>query len=502
MTRKEAIEIYAKAKSEDDIRALCRGDLFFLLAFAMGRTDIRKSDWLFERCREVQAHPDGYLDLWAREHYKSTIITVGMTILDILNDPNITVGIFSHTRPIAKAFLRQIKREFETNRLLQTLFPFICPPVKGEIRTWSEEAGIVVRRPGNPKENTVEAWGLVDGQPTGKHFSLLIYDDVVTLESVSTPEQIKKTTEAWRLSLNLGAHGGHRRMIGTRYHANDTYSTLLKQGSVIPRIYPATDNGLFEGTPVFLSREALEEKRRDMGSFVFSCQMLQNPLADNAMGFKSEWLKYWTPTPEAWSKMNRAILVDPAGAKKTTSDYTVMCVVGWNADGRRYLIHAIRDRLNLTERADKLFSLVRRYTPQVVGYERYGLQADVEYIRELMDSRNYHFAIKEMGGPMPKEDRIRRLVPLFEQGLLYLPVESSFVDYEGKSRNFTEVFVQEEFSTWPVSAHDDMLDCLARCTEQDLGMYFPQETSDELEPPVFGQGYKPVDVYSFGGYAG
>lgn len=205
--RERAQAAYAQARHSEDLRALCAGDLFFLLVHGMGRADM-DNDFCFARCREVQAVPDGCLDLWAREHYKSTIITVGLTIQNILNNPALTVGIFSHTRPIAKAFLRQIKREFETNRLLRELFPHICPPGRGESRTWSEDNGIVVRRENNPKENTVEAWGLVDGQPTGKHFDLLIYDDVVTLESVSTPEQIAKTTEAWRLSLNLGARGG------------------------------------------------------------------------------------------------------------------------------------------------------------------------------------------------------------------------------------------------------------------------------------------------------
>ncbi len=111
----------------------------------------------------------------------------------MLGDPEITVGIFSHSRPIAKAFLRQIKREFEGNALLQELFPHIRPPAKGEKRTWSEDEGIIVKRRTNPKEATIEAWGLVDGQPIGKHFGLLIYDDVVTPESVTTPDMIAKT---------------------------------------------------------------------------------------------------------------------------------------------------------------------------------------------------------------------------------------------------------------------------------------------------------------------
>ena len=52
-----------------------------------------------------------------------TVITIALTIFDILNDPEITVGIFSHTRPVAKSFLRVIKREFESNQTIMGLFP-------------------------------------------------------------------------------------------------------------------------------------------------------------------------------------------------------------------------------------------------------------------------------------------------------------------------------------------------------------------------------------------
>ena len=153
--------------------------------------------WILERCREVEQQPNGCLDLWAREHYKSTIITFGQAIQDILSshgdNPHeewqgreATIGIFSHTRPQAKTFLRQIKVELETNELLKSLFPDVLyqDPQKQSPK-WSEDDGLIVKRKGNPKESTIEAHGLVDGMPTGKHFLIMNYDDVVTEKSIT-----------------------------------------------------------------------------------------------------------------------------------------------------------------------------------------------------------------------------------------------------------------------------------------------------------------------------
>jgi hypothetical protein len=113
---------------------------------------------------------------------------------------------------------------------------------------WSEDEGITVKRKGNPKEATVEAWGLVDGQPTSKHFDVLNYDDIVVESSVGTPEMIKKTTDALSNSYNLGKRGGKRRFVGTRYHYNDTYREIMDRGTVTPRLYPATVGGTVDGS--------------------------------------------------------------------------------------------------------------------------------------------------------------------------------------------------------------------------------------------------------------
>lgn len=468
------------------LRNLARTDLYFLLRYLLNRPDI-ESKWLFERCREVEASPNGHLDLWAREHYKSTIITYALSIQDILkshgDDPLVsnesTIGIFSHTRPIAKGFLRQIMREFDGNERLHDLFPdVIWEDCKRQAPKWSEDDGIILKRKSNPKESTVEAWGLVDSQPTSKHFNIRVYDDVVTKESVATPEMIAKTTSAWELSLNLGTRGGQERYIGTRYHFNDTYKAILGREAATPRIYPATQNGEIDGEPVLLTRDELKDKRKKMGPYTFGCQMMQNPLADAVQGFKIEWLKYYSKASN-WQRMNIYILVDPANEKKKKSDYTSMKVVGAAEDGNTYVLDMVRDRLSLTERTAKLFELHRLWKPpgkQVdVYYEKYGKDSDIEHIESVMAQESYRFKIHPIGGQMAKNDRIRRLIPDFESGLIWLPEKCIYVDTQQIPQDLTKVFVEDEYIPFPVGEHDDMLDDLARI--KDINIKFPSKSA-------------------------
>ena len=191
------------------MRELALRDLFFLLFHVLNRKDVGRQ-WLFDRCQEVQQQPNGFLDLWAREHYKSTIITYALTIQDILSDPELTIGVFSLNRPLSKDFLQQIKFEFETNQVLKDLFPDVLyQDPKKQAPVWNLDDGLIVKRKGNPKEATIEAHGLIESMPTGKHFQIRVYDDVIDERNVTNPEMIQKAIKGWELSLNLGSQNGH-----------------------------------------------------------------------------------------------------------------------------------------------------------------------------------------------------------------------------------------------------------------------------------------------------
>ncbi len=486
------------------MRHLCRTDLYFLLRYGLGRADV-EHPWLFERCGEVQRAPDGMLDLWSREHYKTAIISFGKSLQDILashgdgplpeyKGREVTIGLFSHTRGLAKRVLRQIKNEFENNLKLKTWFPDILySDPRGEATKWSEDEGLVVKRKSNPAEATVEAWGVTDGQPIGKHFTLLVYDDVVVPESVNTPDMMSKTLDMLRLSFALGSEGGKRRFIGTRYHANDAYKSLIDNGTAKPRIHLLTRDGSADGEPTLRSKEWIADKRRDMGPYIFATQMLQNPLADETQGFKEEWLRFHDGM--ATNGLNIYILIDPAGTKGKKSDYTAGWVMGLGPDENIYVLDMVRDRLNLSQRAQLVMRWHRKYRPKVQGavrYERYGLQADIEHLHDMQRQQNYRFDITEVAGQVNKAERIKRAMPYFEQRRVYLPRTHYYTQYDGKTVDLVQDFIQQEFKCFPVSIHDDMLDALARLFEPEHPLIWP--VTDEGAEAA---SYQPESYYSF-----
>ena len=499
LSRAEALAFYDEVLKSGDmeaVRYLARNDRFFLLGCVMQRPDVlgeatnakdpahpteeevedarRVSEWCYARCREVEASPDGWLDLWSRYHYKSTIITLGGSVQEILKNPDITIGILAYNKQIAHKFVDQIRRALEMPELY-ALFPDILFPRPPRLN-WSTRDGLIVKRRSNPKEPTVSGSGLVDGQPIGAHYVLRIYDDVVVESSVTNPEQIRKTTKAWELSQALGtSDGGRAWYVGTRYHPNDTYADILKRGSLRERRRLCEDES---GRPTMMSERTLKEKRRDMGAFTFSAQMLQNPIADGVRTFRDEWLAdcvYTTPPPR--SAMNVYILVDGANSKRKSADRTTMLVIGLNSDRNYYLLDAEYGRMSLQERTDALFRLHRKWSPQGVFWEQQGAMSDVAHVEDVMNNReNYRFAITRITRG-PKDSKVRRITNLqapFSQKRMWMPQYNkllrTYTDENGEAavHDIVREFFEEEYQTFPNAPHDDFLDTLADILDEQV----------------------------------
>ncbi len=506
-------------------------DRFFLLTVMLNRPDALHP-WLFARCREVEAAPDEHLDLWSREHYKSTIITFAGCLQEIIRDPEITIGIFSVNKNIAAKFAGQIFTEINQNEELREVYDDVFwKNPRNETAAlklaWGATS-FVVKRKSNPKEATVEAHGLIDAMPTGRHFRLRIYDDVVTERHLSV-DMVKKVTERWELSDNLGGGEQRRWHIGTRYSFADTYGQILERGILKARLFPATDDGSINGNPVFFSKTKWEAKKKTQRSSV-NAQLLQNPLGGVDATFEGKWLRPYQIRPR---NLSVYIMADPSRGSGATSDRTAMAVIGIDPQGNKYLLDGFRHRMKLHERWTNLSGLYAKWSRMhgvmlcEVGYERYGAQSDDQYFYEKMGQEKDQtkvFTMKELNwtrdGTKSKKERVERLEPNFRNSGFFLPprifhlgvecvwrydedagkvryfeakgptkIESQAIrqgepyrvmrsirrkDEDGNLYDLTEAFMQE-YLFFPFSPKDDLIDAVSRIYDMDP------------EPPMGGE---------------
>jgi phage terminase large subunit-like protein len=546
---------------------LCRLDRVYLALIVSEGTEealirIATNPWLFQRCREVQRNPDGYLDLWPRGHYKSTIVTKLGAMQELLINPRLTILIITYTNRFALEVIGFIKKVFEFNEYLKELFPDILyqnASKQAPADTWTLHKLFLKT---NVKGNAASlAYSAIGGaQKTGNHSQLLIYDDAVTDKSVTTANNREKTIRYINTSANLGSPGqpiNRRWFVGTRYHAADAYDFLMQNGAVIPRVYTATHNGRLDGDLVFLDRHTWETVYLTQDGYSISTQMFMNPNMISKTAFEVQNLKPYNMIPAC----HIFIFVDPATTKNKNSDYTSISVIGvrnkpnggkvtYMTDKQKalnlekYLLDGVRDRMNLDETWNALKNIYLKWEEFLnyygnnkyslsVHYESYAASRDIELIKSLQERDGIFFDIEKMGGKTSKEDRIKRLVPDLKAGNFKIPYfiekyseihswkvreveqgsdqyemmytkepkfnargEDRFPKYEEISKNaefdfsiqekraypisrndveglpydYTAEFI-EEFTTFPYSRWDDVLDSITRIYDIPLSDY-------------------------------
>lgn len=207
-----------------EIQHKCRTDLRFLVTKVMQMP--RWSDKLHNELVDVVDSPgDRKLILLPRGHQKSTIITVGWVIQQLLKDPNIRVQIISATWKLSKDLLHQIKAVMTGTALKDIFGDFTTNQTR-----WTTEFIDIAQRTKITKDPTISTAGIDTGK-TGAHADLMVFDDIVSPENTTTPEQVRKVTDSFRDCLPLLDPGGRIVVIGTRYSMGDLYGQILEQES-------------------------------------------------------------------------------------------------------------------------------------------------------------------------------------------------------------------------------------------------------------------------------
>lgn len=383
----------------------------------------------------------------------------------------------SHTTELAERWGRRIRNQI-TDPAYQKVFPGV------ELAQDSQAAG---------------RWGLANGGEyyaagcgsaiVGFRADLGIIDDPIAGREQADSEREREKIKEWYRSdfyTRLKPNGAIV-LIMQRWHEDDLAGWLLSEQTkggdkwevVKLKMEAEADDPLGRAPgealwPEWYTDEMREQAKRDPRTWLALYQ--QEPRPDSGGEFKKEWIQHYKVKPD--KGQNVYILVDPASEKKKTSDYTAIFVVGLGKDQNYYILDMVRDRLSLTERADKLFAWHRLYKPIAVGYEKYSMQADVEHMKDRMEREQYRFPIAELGGTLAKNDRIRRLIPLFEGGRVWFPASLSYTQHTGQLVDLVHEFTEEEYAPFPVGRHDDMMDCLARIADPLLNVQFPKEVKE------------------------
>ena len=404
-------------------RSLCLNDLYFLMRYAMD-IDVLDREFAYRAALIAQTEYDGYLHLWARGHFKSTYLTRGRTIQEHLRNRDITVAIFSHTKAIAKGFHLAVKEEYRVNSFLRALFPDIIPSPDDTKRLNDERIELLGRK--NRVEPSLSYSGVVDGQPTSRHYDLLVYDDVVTLESVGTKDQIEKTLRSWQTSLNLRSMRSRVVMVGTRYHLLDLYGYIIKNNLFKIRTIPCYDAS---GVPVLKTEAELEYDRQLMGSSVFSCQMLLDPVDPENKRFDETLVRFGTIPDELRAKassIQRFLITDPAITEKRSADWLVIMYLEiWTIHGLPYVqvveyYSTQEGDKNPTTVVNRIIDMKIRYNVvrPVIEVNAYQLALKHRYV-EVAGERGVSPAVEEYRSSKSKDLRISAIQPILEGGRFY-----------------------------------------------------------------------------------
>lgn len=346
------------------------------------------------------------------------------------------------------------------------------------------------------------------GSITGRGGHLIIIDDPIKDREEANSERLRQQLHEWFSSVVYTRLmvGGKIIVIQTRWHEDDLAGWLLREHADdgwelfnLPAIAEYDEGWRAEGEALWperypLSRPegdkgmSLERIRKAIGPWDFTSLYQQRTVAPDGEVFKAHWFdahQYKNVEPQI---LNKYILVDPANSKKKRSDYTAMMVIGLGEDKNVYVLDMVRDKLSLTERAETLFRLHKKWKPvRSVIYEQYGAQADGTYLREKMDLLNYRFHMQIVAGHLSKEERVRRLVPYFENGRILFPRHCWYrTQYEEQDLDLVKVFRNEEYLTFPSGLHDDMLDALSRFLDDKVFLDWPIPTDGDGNDNDYG----------------
>ena len=380
-----------------------------------------------------QSSCDKTMTLAPRGIGKSVTMTVVRCIYELIKNPNIRILIVSNTQLQAEIFLREIKEHFSGNEKLISIFGNMVGS------KWDSKEINMKTRTTFAKESSVSCCG-VGGAIIGRHYDLIIGDDLVDEENSRTEAQRDKFKTWYYKSLDPCLEPDGRMFIhGTRYYPSDFYGHLSKYDEDYKtRVYPAIDKN---GTSIWPSKmpvEWLKKKKKAMGTAIFNTQYQNDVTSMEGKIFKFEWFRYYDILPQ---KLRIITGVDLAITVQSTSDYFSTATIGVDEFGRIYLIDIYEERLSFLQQTKKIISKTTQFTPRRVFIESNNYQKAQSDLLQIVSM----VPVRPVVTLTDKVTRARTLSGKFENGNVFFP------------RQGAQEFI-DQMIAFPDCEHDDMFD--------------------------------------------
>lgn len=193
---------------------------------------------------------------------------------------------------------------------------------------------------------------------------------------------------------------------------------------------------------------SIEDKQRQLGSLVFSYEMMNKPIDESMAEFKKDYAQYATEQDIAQKETNCYITIDSAVSEKESADFTGVTINRVTLENKWY-VNTYRLKINSKDLIDHLFYLNDTYKPIFMGLEETTFTMAIKpFLDEEMRKRQKFFSVtpvKHKG--IQKETRIRGLIPRWESKSIFLIGDN--------------LELKDEMRTFPRGQHDDVLDSLS-----------------------------------------
>ena len=217
---------------------------------------------------------------------------------------------------------------------------------------------------------------------------------------------------------------------------------------------------------------SIEAKQKQLGSLVFSYEMMNMPIDDTMSEFKKEHVQPVTEEEVRKKETNCYITIDSAISKKDSADFTGITINRVDTQNKWYT-HCYKLKINSKELIEHLFYLHKTYSPKVLGMEETSFTLAIQpFLQDEMRKRQVIFTVTPLKHNLTKkETRIRGLIPRWESNSIFL-VGSS-------------IELLDEMRTFPNGQHDDILDSFAyQLHLAHKPFYKPDFSSNEKETNI------------------